>query len=673
MSQQEAKARIKVLTQLIRRYNKEYYLHDAPSVPDSEYDRLLRELQDLEQQFPDLLQLDSPSQRVGTKIDKKFSPITHKKPMLSLANAFTEDDLNAFYKRLHDKLKLNTDETIEFACEAKLDGLAVSIRYERGVLVQAATRGDGRIGEDVTANIRTIKSIPLRLNGHSIPEVLEVRGEVFMLKKQFERLNHTAMEDGGKQFANPRNAAAGSLRQLDSRITAKRTLSFYAYDVGEIEGFKLTSHMQTLSFLKELALPIMPDVKSVTNVDGLMQYYQSILAARGSLPYEIDGVVYKVNSFDLQQQLGFVSRAPRWAIAHKFPASEEMTQILGVDFQVGRTGAITPVARLQAVQVSGVMVSNATLHNMDEVKRKDVRIGDWVVVRRAGDVIPEVVKVIEEKRPATVTEVVLPESCPVCHSKIEHIEGEAVARCSGGLFCKAQRKQAIKHFASRKAMDIEGLGDKLIDQLLENNLIEHVDDLYRLNFDDLIQLERMAKKSAENLLQALTKSKQTSLAKFIYALGIREVGEATARSLAQYFTELVKIQQADSDSLQQVPDVGPVVAEHLVAFFKEPHNLKVIQSLLDAGMTWPKPDVPQQHTAYFYGKTVVLTGTLVTMTRDEAKQILLSQGAKVSGSVSKKTDFVIAGTEAGSKLTKAEKLGVNVVDEQKFLALLKTA
>ncbi|PIR10771.1 MAG: DNA ligase (NAD(+)) LigA [Gammaproteobacteria bacterium CG11_big_fil_rev_8_21_14_0_20_46_22] len=660
--------RMRELEMLLQRYNQEYYLHDAPSVPDSEYDRLFHELSALEIAHPTLKSPDSPTLRVGATPLDKFKTVRHEKPMLSLANAFTKEDLEAFIKRITDKLER---ASVSFAVEPKLDGLAVSLRYEDGLLVQAATRGDGQVGEDVTHNVRTIRALPLKLSGKP-PKLLEVRGEVYMPIKAFEAFNVAANKAGEKILANPRNAAAGSLRQLDSRIAAKRHLAVYCYDIGVGQGLpEFKQQSDILLYLVSLGLPVVAERDVVTGVDALLAYYEEILSKRDRLPYEIDGVVYKLNSLKDQQALGFVSRAPRWAIAHKFPAQEELTVVETVDFQIGRTGAVTPVARLQPVRVAGVMVSNATLHNKDEISRKDIRLGDTVIIRRAGDVIPEVVSVILDRRPKTAKTILWPAACPVCGSHIEYLDDEAVARCSGGLFCKAQRKEAIKHFASRKAMDIEGLGDKLVDQLIEAGLVEHLDDLYRLELESLASLERMGKKSAENLLAALEKSKSTSFAKFIYALGIRNVGEATARALAEHFATLEHLTAADIDSLQAVPDVGPVVAEHVLHFFAEAHNREIIQSLCDLGVHWPAAQarvVDESHA--FFGKTVVITGTLSSMSRDEAKETLQQCGAKVSDSVSKKTDFLIAGEAAGSKLDKAQTFGVTILDEQAFKKLL---
>ncbi|MGD9109091.1 MAG: NAD-dependent DNA ligase LigA [Gammaproteobacteria bacterium] len=656
------------LVRAIREHNYRYYVLDAPTIPDSEYDRLFRQLQDLEAKYPELKTPDSPTQRVGAAPLTSFKQAQHTMPMLSLENAFTEEELRAFDKRIHDRLK--TDQIIEYACEPKLDGLAISLLYEEGVLVRAATRGDGTTGEDVTQNVKTIKSVPLHLRD-DYPRILEVRGEVVMPKAGFNRLNQAAAKRGEKVFANPRNAAAGSLRQLDSKITAKRPLVFFAYEIGQvIKGNLEDRHSNTLKQLKKYGIPVVPETAVVKGWEECLRYYQKINKERENLPIEIDGVVYKVDQNKLQKELGFVSRAPRWAIAHKFPAQEELTEVQAVEFQVGRTGALTPVARLKPVNIGGVVVSNATLHNMDEIERKDIRVKDFVIIRRAGDVIPEVVSVIKERRPKKTEKIKLPKHCPVCKSLVVRAEGEAIARCSGGLYCAAQRKEAIKHFASRKAMDIEGLGDKLVDQLVDEGLVNHVDGLYRLKLDQLAGLERMAEKSAQNLLDALEKSKKTTLARFLYALGIREVGEATARSLSLYFKDLDSITKADKEELQQVADIGPVVAKYICVFFKQKHNLEVIKALLKAGIHWPKME-ERKGAQPLAGKSVVLTGALSSMTREEAKEKLQQLGAHVSSGVSKNTDLVVAGEAAGSKLNKALQLGIKVIDEDEFLRMLK--
>ena len=663
--------RIVQLREQLNHHSYQYYVLDNPEIPDSEYDRLYRELQQLEQKYPDLVTADSPTQRVGEQPLKSFAQVTHRIPMLSLDNVFSEDELKAFFKRIIDKLKLDEahEEELEINAEPKLDGLAVSLVYENGLFVQAATRGDGTSGEDVTQNVKTIHAVPLRLIGKAYPGLLEVRGEVFMPKAGFNKLNKRALEKGDKTFVNPRNAAAGSLRQLDPRITASRPLAFYCYSTGAVEGGSMPDTQNTLlSQLQEWGLPVCPEVELIKGIGGCVGYYEHIQRQRDDLPYDIDGVVYKVNKLGLQARLGFVARAPRWAIAHKFPAQEEVTYISQVDFQVGRTGALTPVARLEPVFVGGVTVSNATLHNMDEIERKDVRIGDKVFIRRAGDVIPEVVRVVAGSRKKNTRKIKLPAHCPVCGSDIERIEGEAVARCTGGLICKAQRSEAIKHFASRKAMDIDGLGDKLVEQMVESGLIETVVDLYRLKPGEIAGLERMGQKSAENLIAAIDNSRKPALAKLIYALGIREVGEATARSLASSLGNLQDIMDADEDALQEIQDIGPVVAKHITHFFAQPHNQQVIEQLLkEIDIQLPVVSKGKQLLA---GKTFVITGTLPEMTRDEAKELLQSAGAKVSGSVSAKTDYLLAGEKAGSKLAKAEKLGVEIIDEARLRELI---
>ena len=660
--------RIEELRRQIEYHNYRYYVLDDPEIPDAEYDRLMRELQRLEAEHPEFITPDSPTQRVGAAPRSDFGEVRHRVPMLSLDNCFSEEELRAFVRRVHDRLGI--DEPIEFCAEPKLDGLAVSLRYEDGILVQGATRGDGYTGEDVTANVRTIHSIPLRLRGEA-PPLLEVRGEVFMTHKGFEELNRRQREKGEKTFANPRNAAAGSLRQLDPRVTAERPLSFYAYAWGEVAGWTLPeTHYQVLQRFRELGLPVSRLIRLVMDAEGCLAYYDDMGRQRPNLPFDIDGVVYKVNRLDWQERLGFVSRAPRWAIAHKFPAQEEMTRLLSVDWQVGRTGALTPVARLEPVFVGGATVRNATLHNMDEIERKDIRIGDWVIVRRAGDVIPEVVGVVKSKRTGKERRIELPRRCPVCGSEVIRPEGEAIARCSGGLYCPAQRKEAIKHFASRKAMDIEGLGDKLVDQLVDKGLVEHPDDLYQLTVDQLKTLERMGEKSARNLVEAIERSKETTLARFIFALGIREVGEATARLLAEHFCSLEALMQADEEALEAIPDIGPVVASYIVSFFRQPHNREVIDGLLAAGIHWPDPCAERPAEQPLAGMTFVLTGALRNYTRDEAKARLQALGARVSGSVSRRTTAVIVGADPGSKLARAEELGVPVLDEEGLEYLL---
>ncbi|MCG7932345.1 DNA ligase (NAD(+)) LigA [Candidatus Thiodiazotropha endoloripes] len=670
---QEILSRIEVLRQQINDHNRRYYVFDDPLIPDAEYDRLMRELQSLESEYPELISPDSPTQRVGDKPLSGFDEVVHQVPMLSLDNAFDDDEMRDFERRIKDRLKLAESETINYLAEPKLDGLAVSLRYEQGSLVLGATRGDGSQGEDVTSNVRTIQAIPLKLQGEQWPDVLEVRGEVFMPKAGFERLNERARKADEKTFVNPRNAAAGSLRQLDPRMTAQRPLTFLAYGFGEVSPEHAELNLSDrINALRSLGIPTSPLMAVTEGIQGCIDYYRQLETERDDLPYDIDGVVFKVDDLELQAELGFVSRAPRWAVAYKFPAQEELTQVEAIEFQVGRTGAVTPVARLQPVFVGGVTVSNATLHNMDEVRRKDVRVGDTVVVRRAGDVIPEVVSVILEKRPASSQSVDLPDRCPVCDSEVLIAEGETVARCSGGLFCPAQRKEAIKHFASRKAMDIEGLGDKLVEQLVELEMVATPADLYSLSLEQLSGLERMAEKSAQNLLDALSKSKQTTLNRFLYGLGIREVGEATAQALAQQFLTLKAIEEADEASLQETSDVGPIVAAHIVSFFRQSHNRVVIDELLQAGIEWPVVARVETAASSLAGKTVVITGTL-SRPRDEFKQTLQAHGAKVTGSVSSKTDYLLAGEAAGSKLTKAEKLGVTVLDEAALEALLKQA
>lgn len=656
------------LHEKLNEHNYRYYILDDPSISDAEYDQLFQQLKKLEEQYPALITSDSPTQRVGAQPLKEFAEVNHRVPMLSLENAFTEEDVVAFDQRVRERL--NMDESIEYTCEPKLDGLAVSIRYENGILTQAATRGDGETGEDITSNVRTIRMIPLQLRGEHFPKILDVRGEIYMPKKGFEEFNARAEAKGEKVFVNPRNAAAGSVRQLDPRITATRPLAIFFYGVGLVEGGKLPGkHSEILTMLSKWGLRVNPEIKVVQGIEKCLAYHNHMGEKRNKLPYEIDGVVYKVNQLSLQEKLGFVSRAPRWALAHKFPAEEVTTKLEAVEFQVGRTGALTPVARLHPVFVGGVTISNATLHNMDEIKRKDIHIGDKVIVRRAGDVIPEVVGVIQHGRPSDIKPIKLPKSCPVCHSAIEHIEGEAVAKCTGGLFCAAQRKEAIKHFASRRAMDIEGLGDKLVDQLVEEKLINTIADIYSLKLNQLADLERMGEKSAQNILDALAKSKKTTLARFLYSLGIREVGEATAKNLANYFGDLDPLYSASEEELQAIPDIGPVVSKHIEAFFKEKHNRDVINKLLQAGIHWEK--VKKATSSPLAGKTFVITGTLSSMSRDEAKDKLESLGAKVSGSVSSKTDYVVVGEDAGSKLAKAKELGVKTLDERHFLEFLK--
>jgi DNA ligase (NAD+) len=661
------------LHQQINQYNHQYYVLDQPSVPDAEYDRLMRELINIELTHPQLKTLDSPSQKVGGQPLKAFTQVAHQVPMLSLDNVFSPDEWQAFVKRLQDRLITQND--IVICAEPKLDGLAVSLRYEQGLLVQAATRGDGSTGENITTNIRTIKSIPLKLigeNGIDYPDVIEVRGEVFMPKASFDKLNEQAKNKGEKSFANPRNAAAGSLRQLDSKITAKRNLAFYAYGLGYVseKGFLKPSHYHRLCQIKTLGLPMCPEVRLLENPEQVEEFYQDILNKRDALSYEIDGTVLKVDNIIQQEKLGFVARAPRWAIAYKFPAQEELTVVEGVDFQVGRTGAITPVARLKPIFVGGVTVSNATLHNQDEIARLGLKIGDTVVIRRAGDVIPQIVSVVIDKRGDDAKDIIFPSTCPVCDSKVTKAKGEAVLRCTAGLFCQAQRKEAIKHFSSRKAHDIDGLGNKLVEQLVDENLITTPADLFKLTEIDISTMDRMGKKSAENLIAALEKARKTTLAKFIYGLGIREVGEATAANLANHFLTLAALQEASSDALQSVSDVGEVVAKNIVNFFNESHNISVV-STLDEIMTWPEIIEKSLDKQPLAEQTFVLTGTLTQMGRSEAKAALQSLGAKVSGSVSAKTHFLVAGEKSGSKLVKAQDLGVTILTEDDLVSLLK--
>ena len=666
----DIEARIAELRSTIDSHNYRYYVLDDPSVPDSEYDRLLRELQTLEQENPEFISPESPTQRVGHEPVAGFGEIEHLVPMLSLDNAFEDEKLEEFDRRARSRLE--DDAPISYAAEPKLDGAAVSLLYRRGLLIQGATRGDGNRGEDITHNVRTIKAIPLRLRGDGHPEIIEIRGEIYMSRKGFEALNRRVEKEGGKPFVNPRNAAAGSLRQLDPRLTAERPLAFFAYGVGGVEGGTLPATQSgVLSQLREWGIPVSSHARVVDGVAGCHAYFGELGEARDGLPFEIDGVVFKVDRLDLQQRLGFVSRAPRWAIARKFPASEEMTILLGIEFQVGRTGALTPVARLDPVFVGGVTVSNATLHNMDELARKDVRPGDTVIVRRAGDVIPEVVRVVPERRPEGARSVEMPATCPVCGSEVVRAEGEAAARCSGGLYCPAQRREAIRHFASRRAMDIEGLGTKLINQLVDEGDVETPADLYALTVERLASLDRMGEKSARNLVAALEKSKSTTLPRFMYALGIREVGEVTAKSLASHFRDLSLLAKADEDELQSVPDVGPIVAAHVAGFFRQSHNTDVVDALCRAGLTWPVPEASgKEPDGPLAGKTLVLTGTLQGMTRQEAKKRIEHAGGRVIGNVSKKTDYLVYGEKPGSKFEKAERLGVATLTESSLLELL---
>ena len=653
----------------LNQHNHRYYVLDNPSVPDSEYDRQMRKLQEVEVSHPDIVTEDSPTQRVGGMALQSFSQITHGLPMLSLDNAFSDAELQDFERKVKDRLNQTTD--IEYVCEPKLDGAAVSILYRDGVLVYGATRGDGNVGEDITANVRTIKSVPLKLQGDNIPHLLEVRGEIYLPKVGFDALNEAARAVGGKSFVNPRNAAAGSLRQLDSKVTASRPLEMCAYSVGQYQAERTpTTHQDMLQALCGWGFKLNDYVETVTGVDACADYYQRLAKRRNKLPYDIDGIVYKVNELALQERLGFVAKAPRWAIARKFPAQEEMTQLLGVEFQVGRTGAITPVARLDPVFVGGVTVSNATLHNRDEIERLGVRIGDVVIIRRAGDVIPQIAKVVLEKRPLDAEVIVFPERCPVCQSSVQRNTGEAVARCSGGLFCGAQIKEAIKHFASRKAMDIDGLGDKLVELMVDKAIIFSVADLYELDESRLVGLERMAEKSVANLVAAIDVSKETTLAKFLYALGIREVGEATAQTLANNFGAIEMIAQSSVEELLEIDDIGPVVARHIANFFRNPDNLSIIEALRNAGVKWPDIDLSSQGAQLLKGQTWVLTGGMQIMSRAEAKDALQALGAKVASSVSAKTSQVVAGPGAGSKLTKAENLGIAVMDEAELMAFL---
>ena len=655
------------LRKTLRQYEYEYHVLDNPTVPDSEYDRLFHQLKALELEHPEFLTSDSPTQRVGAKPLSGFSQIRHEIPMLSLDNAFSDEEFNAFVKRIEDRL-IVLPKPLTFCCEPKLDGLAVSILYVNGILTQSATRGDGTTGEDITANIRTIRNIPLQLLTDNPPARLEVRGEVFMPHAGFERLNEYALEHGEKTFANPRNAAAGSLRQLDPNITSKRPLVLNAYGIGIAEGVELpNTHYARLQWLKSIGIPVNPEIRLCNGTNEVLDFYRDIQNKRSSLGYDIDGTVLKINDIALQNELGFISKAPRWAIAYKFPAQEELTVLNDVEFQVGRTGAITPVAKLEPVFVAGVTVSNATLHNGDEIERLNIAIGDTVVIRRAGDVIPQIIGVLHEHRPDNAKPIIFPTNCPVCNSQIIRIEGEAVARCTGGLFCAAQRKEALKHFVSRKAMDIDGIGGKLIEQLVDRELIHTPADLFKLDLTTLTRLERMGAKSAENALNSLEKAKSTTLARFIFALGIREVGEATALNLANHFKTLDALKAADLEELQKVPDVGEVVANRIFVFWREAHNVAVVEDLIAQGVHWETVEVKEASENLFKDKTVVLTGTLTQMGRNEAKALLQQLGAKVSGSVSSKTDFVIAGDAAGYKLAKAQELNITVLTEEEFL------
>ncbi len=673
-TRQVFRQRIEALREEIRHHNHRYHVLDDPEIPDAEYDRLMRELRALESDYPELVTADSPTQRVGDAPVSAFGTVEHRLPMLSLGNVFSEEELRDFHRRVVERLELaEAGEHLAYAAEPKLDGAAVSLTYVDGSLVRGATRGDGTTGEDITHNVRTIEAVPLKLLGRGHPATLEVRGEVFMPKDRFEAYNEHAKAAGEKIFKNPRNAAAGSLRQLDPKLTAARPLDIYVYSVGFVEGGELPAqHSEVLDRLQEWGLKTCPERAAVEGIEGCLDYHDRIGRRRDSLPYEIDGVVYKVNDLEMQRSLGFVSWAPRWAVAHKFPAQEELTTVRGIEFQVGRTGAVTPVARLEPVFVGGVTVSNATLHNIDELHRKDVRVGDTVIVRRAGDVIPEVVAVVEKRRLKGAKPVRLPKTCPVCGSPVVREEGEAVARCTGGLHCAAQRAESLKHFVSRKAMDIEGLGAELIEQLVASGQIETPADIYALDREQVAALERMGEKSTENLMKAIEASKETTLQRFLYALGVRLVGEATASALASHFGNLDGIAAASEEALVEVPDVGPVVAAAIRHFFAEKHNVEVVRTLQERGVHWPtfEPATAKEEPGALTGKTFVLTGTLSAMTRDEAKSRIQELGGKVTGSVSKKTDFVVHGDRPGSKRAKAEKLGVETLNESDFLDLI---
>jgi DNA ligase (NAD+) len=663
-----AAARAAELKEILERYNYRYHALDDPEVPDAEYDKLMLELRALETQHPELLTADSPTQRVGAAPVAAFGVVKHRLPMLSLDNAFSEEDVRDFDRRVRERL--GQEVPVHYSAEPKLDGLAISARYENGVFAQGATRGDGETGEDITHNLRTIKALPMRLRGERPPPVLEVRGEVFMPLARFERFNAEAIARGEKSFVNPRNAAAGSLRQLDPKMTAARPLDLFIYGLGIVEGGELPAkHSTILQALRAWGFKICPQSRVVEGADGCLDYYREMGVQRPKLPYQIDGVVYKVDDLELQKQLGFISRAPRWAVAHKFPAEEALTTVRGIEFQVGRTGALTPVARLEPAFVGGVTVSNATLHNIDELTRKDVRVGDTVVIRRAGDVIPEVARVLLERRVAGAAPVTLPSHCPVCGSPVVREADQAVARCTGGRTCAAQRKEEIRHFASRRALDIQGLGDKLVEQLVDRDWVRTPADLFALRAEQLAELERMGEKSAQKLQSAIAAAKHTSLPRFLYALGIRDVGEATALGLAQYFRDIAALRAAGAEEIQRVPDVGPVVAKNVAAYFQDAENSGIVDRLLAAGIAWPAP-APVDTDAELAGKTIVLTGTLQAMTREAAAEAVVRLGGKVSSSVSKKTHYVVAGAEAGSKLKKAEQLGIAVLDEAAFLKLL---
>jgi DNA ligase (NAD+) len=667
-SKRKVGARAARLREILDRYNYRYHALDDPEVPDAEYDRLMLELREIESLYPDLIIPESPTQRVGAAPLAAFGAVRHKIPMLSLDNAFSEEEVRDFDRRIRERLP--QQPSIRYSAEPKLDGLAISARYESGVFVQGATRGDGETGEDITQNLRTIKALPLRLRADNVPRVLEVRGEVFMPVAGFERFNRSAVARGEKALINPRNAAAGSLRQLDPKMTAARPLDMFVYGIGYVQGGAMPgAHSEVLAALRSFGFKICPQSRVVSSVEGCLEYYRDIGAARAKLAYQIDGVVYKVDDIALQRVLGFVSRAPRWAIAHKFPAEEALTTVRGIEFQVGRTGALTPVARLEPAFVGGVTVSNATLHNMDEMTRKDVRIGDTVVIRRAGDVIPEVVRVVLERRPEDARAVALPKTCPVCGSPVEREADQAVARCSGGRTCPAQRKEEIKHFASRRALDIQGLGDKLVEQLVDKDWVKTPADLFELTAEQLETLERMGEKSAQKLKSALDAAKRTTLPRFLYALGIRDVGEATALALAQHFGDAKAVAEASAEQIQRVPDIGPIVAASVRAYFESAENRQLLSRLLASGIEWPPIERPKS-TGEFAGRTFVLTGTLEEMTRDAARDEIVKRGGKVSGSVSKKTDYLVAGSDPGSKLDKAKESGVTVLDEAAFRKML---
>ena len=658
------------LRELLDRYNYRYHALDDPEVSDAEYDRLLVELRGIEVHHPDLVTADSPTQRVGAAPLAAFGTVRHRIPMLSLDNAFSEEEVRDFDRRVRERTA--PQGVVRYSAEPKLDGLAISARYESGAFIQGATRGDGETGEDITQNLRTIKALPLRLRGAHLPQVLEVRGEVFMPLAGFERFNREALARGEKTLVNPRNAAAGSLRQLDPRMTAARPLDLFIYGIGYVEGGEMPGHhSEMLKMLRGFGFKVCPQTRVVESVEGCLEYFREIGAARATLPYQIDGVVYKVDDIDLQRQLGFVSRAPRWAIAHKFPAEEALSTVLGIEFQVGRTGALTPVARLAPTFVGGVTVSNATLHNIDEMTRKDVRLGDTVVIRRAGDVIPEVARVLLERRVAGAQPVELPARCPVCGSPVVRESDQAVARCSGGRTCPAQRKEEIKHFASRRALDIQGLGDKLVEQLVDRDWVKTPADLFDLEAAQLETLERMGEKSAQKIHAAVQSAKRTTLPRFLYALGIRDVGEATALALAQHFGDARSLAQASVEEIQRVQDVGPVVAGSIRAYFDNDENRRLLDRLLASGIEWPPVERPQS-TGSVAGKSFVITGTLEQMSRDAARDAIVARGGKVTGSVSKKTDYLVAGADPGSKLDKARQAGVEVLDEAAFLALLKS-